>query len=123
MAKPKFGTVGSEAEILDVVQRMCDAGNKQTVIVKALKYAGFTTRSGTPFSRQNVQKIVVDLDRARRVKLDLRQRSGRLSESLAEVEALSATDASCALILAQVQTLLEGGLPQVEAIQEAVGVA
>ena len=119
MGKARFGTVGDEAEILSVIRRMADAGDKQIQILKALTSAGHTTRSGKPFSRQAVQKIVVDLDRARRVRLDLRQRSGWLSESLAEVEALSLTDASCA----RVQTLQAGGLPQVEAIQEAVGAA
>ena len=123
MGKARFGTVGNEAEILEVIRRMADDGDKPTHILRRITRAGHTTRSGKPFSRQAVQKIVVDLDRARRVKLDLRQRSGRLAESLAEVRSLSATDASCAGILAQVQTLLEGGLPQVEAIQEAVGAA
>ena len=51
------------------------------------------------------------------MKLDLRQRAGRLAESLAEVEALASTDSSCATITAQVQTLQAGGLPQVAAIQ------
>ena len=123
MGKARFGTVGNEAEILSVIRRMNDAGDKQAQILRALTSAGHVTRTGKSFSRQGIQSIVVDLDRARRVKLDLRQRSGWLSQSLAEVETLSATDASCALILAQVQTLLEGGLPQVKAIQEAVGVA
>ena len=123
MGKARFGTVGNEAEILSVIRRMNDAGYKQIQILKALTSAGFTTRSGKPFSRQGVQSIVVDLDRARRVRLDLRQRSGWLSQSLAEARTLSATDASCALILARLQTLQAGGLPQVEAIQEAVGVA
>ena len=122
MGKARFGTIGNEAQILELIRRMTDAGDRQSAILRALMDAGFTTRSGKPFSRQAVQKIVVDLDRARRVKLDLRQRSSRLSESLAEARTLSATDASCALILAQVQTLLEGGLPQVDAIAEAVAV-
>ena len=122
MGRPKFGDVGDEREILSVIRRMNDAGDKQATILRALASAGYTTRGGKPFSRQAVQKIVVDLDRGRRVRLDLRQRSSRLSESLAEARTLSATDASCALILAQVQTLLEGGLPQVDAIAEAVAV-
>ena len=123
MGRPKFGDVGDEREILSVIRRMNDAGDKQAQILRALTSAGFTTRSGKPFSRQAVQKIVVDLDRGRRVRLDLRQRSGRLAESLAEVEALSATDASCARLSARVQTLQAGGLGEVSAIQEAVGAA
>ena len=101
---------------------MNDAGDKQAQILRALTSAGHVTRTGKSFSRQGIQSIVVDLDRARRVKLDLRQRSGRLAESLAEVEKLSKTDASCARINAQVQSLQAGGLPQVEAIAEAVAV-
>ena len=116
MGKPKFGTVGVEDEILEVIRRMSDDGKPPTVIVKALTAGGYRTRSGRPFSRQGIQTLVVDLDRARRVKLDLRQRSSRLSESLAELRTLSATDSSCAKINAQVWTLQAG----VQAIAEAV---
>ena len=123
MAKRKFGTLGDEAQVLEVIRRMNSDGKTPTVIAKALTDLGHTTRAGHAFSRQGVLSLVVDLDRARRVVLDLRQRSTRLSESLIEVEALAATDASCAKINARVQTLQDGGLPQVEAIQEAVGVA
>ena len=122
MGKPRFGTIGNEAEILEIVRRMTSDGSQPTQIQRALTAAGFKTRSGTQFSAQGVTSIVIDLDRARRVKLDLRQRAGRLAESLAEVEKLSATDASCARINAQVQTLQAGGLPQVAAIAEAVAV-
>ena len=118
MGRPKFGDVGDEREILSVIRRMNDAGDKQAQILRALTSAGYTTRSGKSFSRQGIQSLVVDQNRARRVVLDLRQRSSRLSESLAEVEALSATDASCAKINAQVQTLQAG----VQAIAEAVAV-
>ena len=123
MGKKRFGTIGDEAEILEIVRRMTSDGKQPTQILRALTSSGFKTRSGTQFSAQGVTSIVIDLDRARRVKLDLRQRSGRLAESLAEVGTLSATDASCALILERLQTLQAGGLPQVEAIREAVGVA
>ena len=123
MAKPKFGTLGDEAQVLEVIRRMNSDGKTPTVIAKALTGLGHTTRAGHAFSRQGVLSLVVDLDRSRRVILDLRQRSGRLSESLAEFRTLAQVDASCARINAQVQTLLEGGLPQVEAIQEAVGAA
>ena len=122
MGKARFGTVGNEAQILELIRRMTDAGDKQATILRALTSAGYTTRGDKPFSRQAVQKIVVDLDRGRRVRLDLRQRSGRLAESLAEVEKLAATDASCARITRRVETLQAGGLGQVQAIAEAVAV-
>ena len=122
MGKARFGTVGNEAEVLEVIRRMRDAGKLPSQILKTLTSAGHVTRSGKPFSRQGIQSICVDQNRARRVRLDLRQRSSRLSESLAEVEALSATDITCAQINARVQTLQAGGLPQLEAIQEAVAV-
>ena len=122
MAKPKFGTIGDEAQVLEVIRRMNDDGKLPTQILRALTSAGHTARSGKPFSRQGIQSLVVDQNRARRVVLDLRQRSSRLSESLAEFRTLAAKDASCARINAQVQSLQEGGLPQLEAIQSAVGV-
>ena len=111
MGKAKFGSLGDEREILEIIRRMSDAGDKPTQILRSLTDAGYTARSGKPFTRQGVQSLVIDLDRARRVKLDLRQRSSRLSESLAEVEALSATDSSCAKINARVQTLQAGSRP------------
>ena len=122
MGKARFGSLGDEREILEVIRRMTDAGDKQATILRALASAGYTTRGGKPFSRQAVQKIVVDLDRARRVKLDLRQRSSWLSESLAEVEKLAATDASCGRITRRVERLQADGLGQVQAIAEAVAV-
>ena len=123
MARPKFGTVGAENEILNIIRSMHGDGKPPTEIVKALADAGYRTRNGLPFSRQGVSSIIIDSDRARRVVLDLRQRSGRLSESWAEFRMLASTDASCAQISARVETLQEGGLPQVEAIAEAVAVA
>ena len=123
MGQAKFGSLGDEREILEVIRRMHDAGKLPTQILKELTSAGHVTRNGKPFSRQAVQSLVVDQNRARRVVLDLRQRSSRLAESLAEIETLAAQDASCARISETVQSLQEGGLPQVEAIQEAVGVA
>ena len=123
MGKRRFGTLGNEAQILEVIRRLNDAGKPPTVIAKALTDLGHTTRNGKPFSRQGILSLAIDLDPARRVKLDLRQRAGRLAESLAEVEALASTDSSCATITAQVQTLQAGGLPQVAAIQQAVGAA
>ena len=121
MAKPRFGTVGNEGEILELIRKMNADGKQPVEILRAITAAGHLTRSGTPFSAQGVQSLIIDCDRARRVKLDLRQRSSRLSESLAEVQALSKVDSSCAKINARVQSLQAGGLPQVEAIAEAVG--
>ena len=56
--------------LLELVRRMSDAGDKPTQILRSLTDAGYTARSGKPFSRQGIQTLVVDLDRARRVKLD-----------------------------------------------------
>ena len=63
MAKPRFGTIGDEAQVLEVIRRMNDDGKLPTQILRALTSAGYTTRSGQPFSRQGVSSIVVDLDR------------------------------------------------------------
>ena len=121
--KPRFGTIGDEAEILSVVRRMTSDGKQPTQSSGHSRRRDSRPRSGTQFSAQGITSIVIDLDRARRVRLDLRQRAGRLSESLAEVEALSKTDAGCAKINAQVRSLQADGLPQVQAIAEAVGAA
>ena len=122
MAKPKFGTVGDEAQVLELIRRMNDDGDKPTQILGALTAAGYRSRTGKPFLRQGIQSLVVDLDRARRVVLDLRQRSSLLAESLVEIKALSKTDATCAVITERVQSLQAGGRPQVAAIAEAVKV-
>ena len=57
------------------------------------------------------------------VKLDLRARALRLAESLEEINSLAATDQSCKVIAKRVLTLQASGLPQVAAIQQAVGAA
>lgn len=122
MANSRFGTVGQEQDVLALIRRMDGEGKVTSQILQAVSDAGYTARSGKPFTRQGIERLVTDLDPVRRVRLDLRQRASRLAESLAQVEKLSATDKSCALISAQVQNLQRAGVPQVQAVAEAVAV-
>ena len=123
MPRPRFGSVGQESEILGRIRTMREAGSTLAGIAEALREAGFVTRAGTNHSVATVSRILIECDDVHRTVQDLSKQAALLSTTISKFRMLAAKDASCARINAQVQTLQEGGLPQVEAIAQAVGVA